>query len=78
MVFGCPSFLFDTLGHGKKEADQELTNVSRRTSIVVEAISVGNLTVEQAEKIDALVCYAPGIDPEDPPPFFIFDYQSFS
>ena len=54
---------------------EELTPEWHRTAIVLKAISLGNLTVAEAEQIDVLVCSALGIDSEDPPPQFILDSQ---
>ncbi len=54
----------------------ETTPQEHRETIVLRAMALGNLTFEDAEQIDALVCEALGIEQmEDPPEFMLLAQQ---
>ena len=49
----------------------ETTPQEHREIIVLRAMSLGNLSLKDAEHLDALVCEAMGIDQIEVPPEFI-------
>jgi hypothetical protein len=49
----------------------ETTPQEHREIIVLRAMSLGNLSLKDAEHLDALVCEAMGIDQIEEPPEFI-------
>lgn len=54
----------------------ETTSQEHRETIVLRAMTLGNLTFEDAEQIDALVCDALGIEQmEEPPEFMLLAQQ---
>jgi hypothetical protein len=54
----------------------ETTPQEHRETIVLRAMTLGNLTFEDAEQIDALVCDALGIEQmEEPPEFMLLAQQ---
>jgi len=57
-----------------KNFDITLTPQEHRERIVLQAKSLGNLSIEDCEQIDVLVCEALEIDHEQiPPDFILFD-----
>jgi hypothetical protein len=49
----------------------EVTPEEHRERIVLKAIDASNISIKDAEHLDALVCDALGLDPNENPPDFI-------
>lgn len=48
-----------------------LTKQEKRELLVLRAMRLGDMSIEDAEKFDTLVCNVLGIDSEKEPPIFI-------
>lgn len=49
----------------------DVTPEEHRERIVLKAIDASNISIKDAEHLDALVCDALGLDPNENPPDFI-------